>query len=103
MPVRTQEAREYLPTPDDVATYLNATPEESDGVPRLLMMAFRNVAAARAAFPPSLGEPTWIAWRCPWSCPVACRGAWHPRLGTVAKIAAAWGVMLRFVERYFLH
>ena len=47
MPVRAHEASEYLRTPEDVAAYLNAAIEESDGDPRLLMKAFRNVAAAQ--------------------------------------------------------
>ena len=47
MPVRAHEASEYLRTPEDVAAYLNAAIEESDGDPRLLMKAFRNVAAVQ--------------------------------------------------------
>ena len=47
MPVRAHEASEYLRTPEDVAAYLNAGVEESDGDPRLLIKAFRNVAAAQ--------------------------------------------------------
>ena len=47
MPARTHEASEYLYTPEDVVAYLNAAIEESDGDPRLLMEAFRNVAAAQ--------------------------------------------------------
>ena len=47
MPVRPHEAREYLRTPEDVAAYLNAEIEESDGEPRLLRKGFRNVAASR--------------------------------------------------------
>lgn len=75
MPVKAHEASEYLRTPEDVAAYLNGgAVEQSDGDPRLLMKAFRNVAAAQGAFPPSLGEPTWIAWL----CPVGCRGAGTP-------------------------
>ena len=47
MPVRTQDAGEYLRTPADVAAYQNAAMEESDGDPRLVMKALRNVAAAQ--------------------------------------------------------
>ena len=47
MPVRAHQASEYLRTPEDVAAYLNVAIEESDGDPRLLMKAFRNVAAAQ--------------------------------------------------------
>ena len=47
MPVRAHEPSEHLRTPEDVAAYLNAAIQESDGDPRLLMKAFRNVAAAQ--------------------------------------------------------
>ena len=71
MPVRAREAGEYLRTPEDVAAYLNAAIEESDGDPRLLMKAFRMSRRPRVASPLSLGEPTWTGW----PCPVACREA----------------------------
>ena len=77
MAVRAHEASEYLRTPEDVAAYLNAAVEESDGDPRLLMKAFRNVAAAQGGVPPSLGERTWTGW----PCPVACREAGTPDWG----------------------
>ena len=38
---------EYLRTPEDVAAYFNAAIEECDRDPRLLMKAFRDVAAAQ--------------------------------------------------------
>ena len=47
MPVRAHDASGYLRTPADVAAYLNAAMEESDGDPRLLKKALRNVAAAQ--------------------------------------------------------
>ena len=96
MPVKAHEAREYLRTPEDVAAYLNGgAVEQSGGDPRLLMKAFRNVAAAQ-------GGVSAIARRAdrdrvgpvPWAV-----GEPGPRLGTVTKIAAACGVTLRFVER----
>ena len=95
MPVRAHEASEYLRTPEDVAAYLNAAIEESDGDPRLLMKAFRNVAAAQGAFPPSLGgaEVDRVALS------RGLSGNRDPRFGTVTKIAAACGVSLRFVQR----
>lgn len=83
--------------PEDRAAYLNAAVRESDGDPRLLMTVLRNVASAqggvfrhRSESPSRSGGP----------CPVACRKP-EPRLGTVTKIAAACGVMLRLVERMF--
>ena len=47
MPVKVHKASDYLKTPEDIAAYLNAAIEEFDGKPRLLMKAFRNVAAAQ--------------------------------------------------------
>ena len=47
MSVRAHDASEYLRTGADIAAYLNAAMEESDGDPRLLMKAFRNVAASQ--------------------------------------------------------
>ena len=47
MPVKEHRASNYLKTPEDIATHLNAVIEEFDGDPRLLMKAFRNVAAAQ--------------------------------------------------------
>ena len=47
MPVKAHESSEYHRTPEDVAAYLNAVVDESDSDPRLLMKAFRNVAAAQ--------------------------------------------------------
>ena len=95
MPVNAHEASEYLQTPEQVAAYLNATIEESDGDPRLLMKAFRNVAAAQ-------GGVSAVARRADMDRVALSRGLSGNRdlgLGTVTKIAAACGVMLRFVER----
>ena len=46
MPVKEHRASDSLKTPKDIVAYLNAAIEEFDGDPRLLMKAFRNVAAA---------------------------------------------------------
>ena len=95
MPVRAHEAAEYLRTSKDVAAYLNAAIEESDGDPRLLMKAFRNVAAAQ-------GGVSAIARRADVDRVALSRGlsgSRDPRLGTVTKIADACGVSLRFVQR----
>ena len=40
MPIRSHEASEPLRTPEDIAAYINAAIEESDGDPRLLTKAF---------------------------------------------------------------
>ena len=66
------------PTPEDVAAYLNAAIEESDGDPRLLMKAFRNVAAAQwGRFRHRSQEPRSTAW----PSPEACRGNRDPPVG----------------------
>ena len=95
MPVRVHEASEYLRTPEEVAAYLNAAIEESVGGPRLLMKAFRNVAAAQggvSAIARKAGVDRVDLSR-------GLSGSRDLRLGTVGKIAAACGVSLRFVQR----
>ena len=47
MPTKEHKASDYLHTPEDIAAYLNAAMEEMGDDPRLLMMAFRNVAEAQ--------------------------------------------------------
>ena len=76
---------------------LNAAIKESDGDPRLrlLMKAFRNVAAAQ-------GGVSAIARKADVDRVALSRGLSgnrDPRLGTVTKIAAACGVSLRFEQR----
>lgn len=95
MPVRAHDAGEYLRTPSDVAAYLNAAMEESDGDLRLLMMAFRNVAASQ-------GGVSALARRADVDREARTRGLSGNRdlrLGTVARIAAACGMKLQFVQR----
>ena len=95
MPVRAREASETLRTPEEIAAYLNAAIEESDGDPRLLMKAFRNVAAAQ-------GGVSAVARKADVDRVALSRGLSgnrDPRLGTVTKIAAACGVTLRFEQR----
>ena len=93
MPVKEHRADQYLQTPDDIAAYLNAAIEEFDGDPRLLMKAFRNVAAAQ-------GGVSEIARRADIDRVGLSRslsGRRDPRLGTVTEIASACGVKLQFV------
>ncbi|MYD31420.1 MAG: putative addiction module antidote protein [Nitrospira sp. SB0677_bin_15] len=93
MPVKVHKASDYLKTPEDIAAYLNAAIEEFDGDPRLLMKAFRNVAAAQ-------GGVSELARRAEVNRVGLSRslsGNRDPRLGTVAKIASACGVSLQFV------
>ena len=95
MPVRAHGAAENLRTPEDVAAYLNAAIERSDGDPRVLMKAFRNVATAQ-------GGVSAMARRAEIDRVALSRGLSgnrDPRLGTVTKIAAACGVTLRFEQR----
>ncbi len=93
MPVTVHKASDYLKTPEDIAAYLNAAIEEFDGDPRLLMKAFRNVAAAQ-------GGVSELARRAEVNREGLSRslsGNRDPRLGTVARIASACGVSLQFV------
>lgn len=95
MPVRAHEASESLRTQEDVAAYLNAAIEESSGDPRLLMKAFRKVAAGQ-------GGVSAMARKADIDRVALSRGLSgnrDPRLGTVTKIAAASGVTLRFEQR----
>ena len=94
MPVRVHKASEYLDTPQAIAAYLNAAIDDADGDPRLVMKAFRNVAAA-------LGGVSEIARRADIDRVGLSRGLSgnrDPRLGTVTKIATACGVKLQFVQ-----
>ena len=93
MPLKQHRASDYLKTPQDIAAYLNAAIEEFDGDPRMLMKAFRNVAAAQ-------GGVSEIARRAAGDRVGLSRGLSgnrDPRLGTVAKIASACGVRIQFV------
>ena len=93
MPVKEHRASDHLRTPQDIAAYLNAAIEEFEGDPRLLMKAFRNVAAAQ-------GGVSELARRADIDRVGPSRdlsGNRDPRLGTVMKIASACGVRLRFV------
>ena len=93
MPVKEHRASDYLKTPQDIAAFLNAVIEEFDGDPRMLMKAFRNVAAAQ-------GGVSELARRAAVDRVGLSRGLSgkrDPRLGTVTKIAAACGVKIQFV------
>lgn len=93
MPVKEHRASDYLRAQQDIAAYLNAAIEEFEGDPRLLMKAFRNVAEAQ-------GGVSEIARRADVDRVGLSRGLSgkrDPRLSTVAKIASACGVRLRFV------
>ena len=93
MTVKEHKTSHYLQTPEDIAAYLNAAIEEFDGDPRLLMKAFRNVAAAQ-------GGVSEIARRADVDRVGLSRslsGNRDPRLGTVTKIASACGVRLQFM------
>ena len=79
-------------TPEDIAAYLNAAIEEMGDDPRLLMMAFRNVAEARGG----VSEIARQANVDRVSLFRALSGKRTPRLDTLAKVSAACGVKLRF-------
>lgn len=92
MPIREHKASEYLKTPEDMAAYLNAAIEEMGDDPRLLMMAFRDVAEA-------CGRVSEIARRAKLdrvSLSRTLSGRRNPRLDTLAKVSAACGVKLQF-------
>ena len=92
MPTKEHRASDYLQTPEDIAAYLNAAMEETGDDPRLLMMAFRNVAEARGG----VSEIARQANVDRVSLSRALSGKRTPRLDTLAKVSAACGVKLRF-------
>ena len=92
MPTREHKASDYLQTPEEIAAYLNAAIEEMGDDPRLLMMAFRNVAEARGG----VSEVARQANVDRVSLSRALSGKRTPRLDTLAKVSAACGVKLRF-------
>ena len=92
MPLRPHKAADYLATSEDIAAYLNAAVAEMDDDPRLLMIAFRNVAEARGG----VSELARQAGLDRVALSRALSGRRNPRLDTLAKVAAACGVKLRF-------
>ena len=92
MPVTTHNASEYLDTPEAIAAYLNATLDEMDGDPRLLMKAVRNVAEAQ-------GGVSQMAKQAGLDRVALSRtlsGQRNPRIDTLVKVFNACGVKLRF-------
>ena len=92
MPTKEHKASDYLQTPEDIAAYLNAAIEDMGDDPRLLMMAFRNVAEARGG----VSEIARQANVDRVALSRALSGKRTPRLDTLAKVSAACGVKLRF-------
>lgn len=92
MPLQNHRAADYLKTPEDIAAYLNAAIEEMDDDPRLLMKAFRNVAEARGG----VSELARQANLDRVALSRALSGRRNPRIDTLAKVAAACAVRLRF-------
>ena len=92
MPVREHRASDYLKTPEDIVTYLNAAIEEMGDDPRLLMKAFRNVAEAQGGVSALAREAKLDRV----ALSRALSGQRNPRLDTLAKVCAACGVKLRF-------
>ena len=93
MPVKEHRASDYLSPPQDIVAYLNAAIEEFEGEPRLLMTAFRNVAAAQVGVSEVARRADIDRVR----LSRALSGNRDPRLGMVTKIASAYGVRLRSV------
>ena len=92
MPTKEHKASDYLHTPEDIAAYLNASIEEMGDDPRLLMMAFRNVAEAQGGVSAVARQANVDRV----SLSRALSGKRTPRLDTLAKVSAACGVKLRF-------
>ena len=92
MPIKEHRASDYLQTPEDIAEYLNAAIEEMGDDPRLLMVAFRNVAEARGG----VSEVARQANVDRVALSRALSGKRTPRLDTLAKVSAACGVKLQF-------
>ena len=92
MPTKEHKASDYLQTPEDIAAYLNAAIEEMGDDPRLLMMAFRNVAEAQGGVSAVARQANVDRV----SLSRALSGKRTPRLDTLAKVSAACGVKLRF-------
>ena len=92
MPIEEHKASDYLQTPEDIAAYLNAAMEEMGDDPRLLMMAFRNVAEAQGGVSAVARQANVDRV----SLSRALSGKRTPRLDTLAKVSAACGVKLRF-------
>ena len=91
MPIKVHKASEFLQTPEDVAAYLNATLGEMDD-PRPLMKAFRNIAEAQGG----VSELSRRAKVDRVALSRALSGRRHLRLDTLANVADACGVKLRF-------
>lgn len=92
MPLKDHRGGDYLKTPEDIAAYLNAVIEEMDDDPRLLMKAFRTVAEARGG----VSELARQANLDRVALSRALSGRRNPRIDTLAKVAAACAVRLRF-------
>ena len=92
MPTRKHRASDYLKTPEDIVTYLNAAMEDRDDDPRLLMNALRSVAEARGG----LSELARRAKSDRAALSRALSGRRNPRLDTLAKAVAECSVKLRF-------
>ena len=92
MPTIEHDAGEYLKTPEDIAAYLNAVAEEMGDDPRLLMIALRNVAKARGGISELAREANLDRV----SLSRTLSGQRTPRLDTLAKLANACGVKIRF-------
>ena len=92
MPIREHDASEYIRTPEEIAEYLNVTLEEMGDDPRLLMLALRNIVKARGGISAIARQANLDRV----ALSRALSGQRNPRLDTLAKVAAACGVKLRF-------
>ena len=91
MPIKPHKASEFLQTPEDIAAYLNA-PSGRWTTRGCSMKAFRNIAEAQGG----VSELSRRAKVDRVALSRALSGHRHPRLDTLAKVANACGVKLRF-------
>lgn len=83
------DASEYLKTEEDMALYLDAVIEESNGDPRMIAVALGDIAKARGMT--QVAKETGLARE---NLYKALSGDGNPEFATVMKVIAALGIKL---------
>lgn len=83
------DASEYLKTEEDMALYLDAVIEESNGDPRMIAVALGDIAKARGMT--QVAKDTGLARE---NLYKALSGDGNPEFATVMKVIAALGIKL---------
>lgn len=83
------DASEYLNTEEDMALYLDAVIEESNGDPRMIAVALGDIAKARGMT--QVAKETGLARE---NLYKALSGDGNPEFATVMKVIAALGIKL---------